>query len=528
MNNKSEKIGFTLNRSKKLSTVYLKNNKRIYSNGKKLKRSQRVYSSKSKVPKLVKRKTSKKCAKKWCNGYQTKNQCEDSHHKFITTLKSKKVGSCSWKNKKCGIKMSNRYKFKMLEEEIETIPIGKILHDKAMRKWTKENAKEQATIIKPKGLPSKLDKTVGNLKSYKIDRLIEAYDSGIQDELPPIKVREYGNSGFYEVIDGRHRSVMALKNNENDINVIMAFSFKMLTRSQRSKLASKLEEPKQPKNPKKSKKLKKIEEPKSDLDSEIKLKYEIIDNEIILWGSRHFIRVNFQFKNGITGCQTFYLSSGGNSLIKDFWIPTNGISFNLRKSTTDKYQSECYNFILKNPWLNEKISKKLSVMKKRDHIILDDLLARTDNNINILIISCILSTLYPPESSFNCSLLTDSIEIPKNNRKNSGKLRIKEYKDVRKLADWIGTCNSYNWNPDHYVGHLITSGTTHTDTAISTWRQDGLKIPPFVLKLDRLKKYVKYVTSNIDDMDFKEKLKMIQFMRMFYLSKKLDEDFYYR
>lgn len=111
---KSRKIGYTLNKSRKISSVYLKDNKRIYRNGRKVKKSQKIYKKKSTIPKKKSRKlrkTSRTCAKQWCRGYYTKKDCEDKHHKFIT--KSRKIGSCKWKNKKCGVSM----KFKMGNEE---------------------------------------------------------------------------------------------------------------------------------------------------------------------------------------------------------------------------------------------------------------------------------------------------------------------------------------------------------------------------------------------------------------------------
>ena len=96
------------------------------------------------------------------------------------------------------------------------IPIQKIIHDTPMRNWCIVNAQDRLGELKPKKIPKSKD-TVGSLKPEKINKIQNAYDLGIEDELPPIEVKKFGNTGYYEVIDGRHRAVMALKNNEETI-----------------------------------------------------------------------------------------------------------------------------------------------------------------------------------------------------------------------------------------------------------------------------------------------------------------------
>lgn len=100
--------------------------------------------------------------------------------------------------------------------DVVNIPMKNIIHDTPMMKWSKENASEMVSQVKPKKLPPKKD-TIGTLKPEKIDQIQSAYDEGIQHTLPPINVKQYGSTPYYEVIDGRHRSVMALKHGEESI-----------------------------------------------------------------------------------------------------------------------------------------------------------------------------------------------------------------------------------------------------------------------------------------------------------------------
>jgi len=102
------------------------------------------------------------------------------------------------------------------DSDVVNIPIENIIHDTPMMNWSKKNAPSILNQVQPKKLPPKKD-TVGTLKPKKIDRIQSAYDAGIQHKLPPINVKQYGKTGFYEVIDGRHRSVMALKHGEKSI-----------------------------------------------------------------------------------------------------------------------------------------------------------------------------------------------------------------------------------------------------------------------------------------------------------------------
>ena len=102
-------------------------------------------------------------------------------------------------------------------EDIVMIPIKNIIHDTPMKCWSEENAHDILSSVRPKRLPPCKD-TVGKLNPTKILSIQMAYDNGHQNELPPIKVKQYKSSGYYEVIDGRHRAVMAMKFKEKCIS----------------------------------------------------------------------------------------------------------------------------------------------------------------------------------------------------------------------------------------------------------------------------------------------------------------------
>ena len=103
------------------------------------------------------------------------------------------------------------------ESTITNIPIANIIQDTPMKNWCKENAKDKLSEVKPMKLPKSKDTTIGSLKQDKIDSIQNAYDQGEQNLLPPIRVKQFGNTPYYEVLDGRHRSVMALKNGEPSV-----------------------------------------------------------------------------------------------------------------------------------------------------------------------------------------------------------------------------------------------------------------------------------------------------------------------
>jgi len=394
---KSRKIGYTINKSRKVSTVYLKNNKKTYGNGRTVKKSQKIYKQKSNIPSKKSRKlrkTSKTCAKQWCRGYYTKKECEDKHHKFIT--KSKKIGSCKWKNKKCGVSMNSR-KFKMgNRDDYELL-----------------NRKELQAIAKENGIRA-------NFKS-----------SVIIDRLLAIK------SG-----------------------------------------------------------------PEQKESSNIDLTMSILDNQVLEIGGRKFVKVLFDFKNGPTGCQTFYLSTGANSKIKGLWFPTNGIS-TMTAASKEKYSTLWITKIAKVPWLDPKIGQ-VELQKIGDKIELENLLYRTDNNINMSIISCILSKTF---NTFDCS----NLKLPKLNFTftfNIENIMVINTEDYRDLANWIGICNSFNWNPDHSVGRKITSAIENNGEYLSLWKDS--KIPPSNPTVQNVKKYIEILERDYDSLDKIDQIKQKQ------------------
>ena len=101
------------------------------------------------------------------------------------------------------------------------IPIKNIIYDTPMISWSKENAQDILASVRPKRLPASKD-TVGKLNPLKIFNIENAYKRGLQNELPAIIVNQYKYSQYFEVIDGRHRTVIALKYKDNSIaaNVI--------------------------------------------------------------------------------------------------------------------------------------------------------------------------------------------------------------------------------------------------------------------------------------------------------------------
>lgn len=93
------------------------------------------------------------------------------------------------------------------------IPVNKLLLDKAMNLWVKKNANEFALKKKIKILPAKYDNAVGNINTNKITQLEKAYSINEIHNLPFVLVKQYKNTEYYEIIDGRHRVVLALKYN---------------------------------------------------------------------------------------------------------------------------------------------------------------------------------------------------------------------------------------------------------------------------------------------------------------------------
>ena len=122
-------------------------------------------------------------------------------------------------NRKCkvnsilGRRIINNYI--QLGGELKDIEVNRILFDNAMKAWTKINCDEQAKAAKIRLIPPNIPATVGGLNQSKLERIEEAYLSGKEDNIIPINIQEYlfpsgKKSGYYIVVDGRHRVVKAL------------------------------------------------------------------------------------------------------------------------------------------------------------------------------------------------------------------------------------------------------------------------------------------------------------------------------
>lgn len=81
-----------------------------------------------------------------------------------------------------------------------------------MCKWLRTNANEQTKSLRMKRLPHSRNKTVGELKA---DRIKTCRAGG------PIRITAFRNSGYYEVVDGRHRTVLAIQEGNTTIDVVI-------------------------------------------------------------------------------------------------------------------------------------------------------------------------------------------------------------------------------------------------------------------------------------------------------------------
>ena len=120
----------------------------------------------------------------------------------------------------------------------DQLAISNILFSSSMIKWGKAHAPEMMKQFKPKRLPPSKDNTVGNLNEQKITVIQDAYDNGEADYLPAINVKQYKATGYYEVIDGRHRVVTALKNGKQHIKASLAEYGGRVNRSSKRKTSA--------------------------------------------------------------------------------------------------------------------------------------------------------------------------------------------------------------------------------------------------------------------------------------------------
>lgn len=220
---------------------------------------------------------------------------------------------------------------------------------------------------------------------------------------------------------------------------------------------------------------------------DIDLVMSIVDNEIVKIDDRKFIKILFKFKNGPSGCQTFYRSTGSNSGLPGFWLPTNGIS---TISKQIGWETLWRPIIAKVPWTDTSIAE--AERNKIGEIAnLNNILYRTDKNNHIALITCILTEKFktPDTKKSNCSQLLTKLKYIFN-AENIPEIDMDDY---RALTNWIGICNSYNWNPSHNVGEKITSAIENDGEYLSLWK-DG-EIPPQKPTIENVQKYVNVLNS---------------------------------
>jgi hypothetical protein len=92
------------------------------------------------------------------------------------------------------------------------VPIAHILLDAAMCSWLKANANEQAKSLRLKRLPPSHNHTVGELKA---ERIKTCRGGG------PIRITAFRDSGHYEIVDGRHRTVLAIQEGNTTIGAVI-------------------------------------------------------------------------------------------------------------------------------------------------------------------------------------------------------------------------------------------------------------------------------------------------------------------
>lgn len=92
------------------------------------------------------------------------------------------------------------------------LPLAHLLLDKAMCRWLKANADAQTKALGMKRLPPSHDGAMGELKA---ERILTCKGGG------PIRVTAFRDSGRYEVVDGRHRTVLAIQEGDTVIDAVI-------------------------------------------------------------------------------------------------------------------------------------------------------------------------------------------------------------------------------------------------------------------------------------------------------------------
>lgn len=96
-----------------------------------------------------------------------------------------------------------------------SIPLNRLLLDRSMCEWVKAHADPHAKTLRMKRLPPAQDTAVGGLK----DERLRSLETLVETE--PIRVAPFRDSGHYEVLDGRHRTVLAISRGETSIVAVV-------------------------------------------------------------------------------------------------------------------------------------------------------------------------------------------------------------------------------------------------------------------------------------------------------------------
>ena len=108
--------------------------------------------------------------------------------------------------------------------DVVDVSIDNILHDAAMYRWVKQNIcdRQQYSILKHvKRIPHRHDGSVGELVASKIDCIEKTMLESSIRAISPIRIKIYKHTGYFEILDGRHRVVLAIKYNMETVPCIV-------------------------------------------------------------------------------------------------------------------------------------------------------------------------------------------------------------------------------------------------------------------------------------------------------------------
>ena len=93
-----------------------------------------------------------------------------------------------------------------------------------MWKWILENCPEMGKKINPTGLPKNIAQPLGQLQDWKLVNIQKAYNSNIS--IKSIDIQKHYNSngiesGYFIILDGRHRVVKAVYNKKTTVDAIL-------------------------------------------------------------------------------------------------------------------------------------------------------------------------------------------------------------------------------------------------------------------------------------------------------------------